>query len=60
MASGECLTVHFKSLLPLDTTITTFIDTQFHDMRALFAESSVRVSRGHTEDLSGNAWRFLT
>ncbi|MFE6834997.1 hypothetical protein ACFVFI_09180 [Streptomyces sp. NPDC057705] len=59
MASGECLTVHFKSLLPLDANITTFIDTQFHDMSVLFAESSIRVNRGSTEDLSGYAWRLL-
>lgn len=50
----QSVTVHFKSLLPIDNAVNQFIDTQFIVMQKLFAEGYVAVLRGTTEDLSGN------
>ena len=51
---GERIVVHFKSLLPLSATITSFIDTQYIEMRRLFIKSGIEVVFGFTEDLSGD------
>jgi hypothetical protein len=49
-----CVRVHFKSLLAIDNTITTFINDQFSAMYQLFATSGITVTRETTEDLSNN------
>jgi hypothetical protein len=46
--------IHFKSLLPITTTVNTFIDNQFAAMAQLFATVGINAFRGTTEDLSGN------
>ena len=50
----EFIVVHFKSLLPINATISSYIDTQFVEMQRLFASSHIDVRRGTTEDLSGD------
>jgi hypothetical protein len=50
----EFIVVHFKSLLPIDATIRSYIDTQFVEMQRLFAPLRIDVRRGTTEDLSGD------
>jgi hypothetical protein len=59
MPSSECVTVHFKSLVPLTNPIQQFIDTQFASMRDLFAGASVTVHLGTIEDLSAWSWQLL-
>jgi hypothetical protein len=54
LAGCKRVVVHFKSLLPIDKTVKTFIDTQFTAMQALYAQGQIAVLRGTTEDLSGN------
>ncbi len=51
---SQRVTVHFKSLLAINNAINGFIDTQFLAMQDLFSQQGVLVSRGTTEDLSGN------
>ena len=50
----EFIVVHFKSLLPIDATIRSYVDTQFVEMQRLFAPLRIDVRRGTTEDLSGD------
>jgi Hemopexin/Matrixin len=50
----EFVVVHFKSLLPVDSTLRGYIDTQFTAMQRLFAPLRIDVRRGTTEDLSGD------
>lgn len=52
--SREFIVVHFKSLLPITTTIQNFMNTQYTELDDLFAGSGIEVRRGTTEDLSGN------
>ena len=58
IVSGEfanksiAITVHFKSLLPITTTITNYFDAQYFAMAQLFARSGITVLRGADEDLS--------
>jgi hypothetical protein len=51
---SRCIKLHWKSLLPIDTTINTFIDQQTQAIGDLYATSSLTVVRGTTEDLSSN------
>ena len=51
-----CVGIHFKSLLAITSTISTFIDDQFAAMRDLFATVGINAMRGTTEDLSGNVF----
>ncbi len=51
---SQQVTVHFKSLLPINNAINNFIDTQFLAMEDLFSQRGVLVRRGTTEDLSAN------
>jgi hypothetical protein len=46
--------LHFKSLLPITTTINQFIDAQFLAMEQLFATVGITTFRLTTEDLSGD------
>jgi Hemopexin len=52
--SREFILVHFKSLLPITTTIQDFMDTQYTELDRLFAGSGIDVRRGTAEDLSGD------
>jgi hypothetical protein len=54
-AACKIVVVHFKSLIAINAAINGFINTQFAAMQALFAGGNLIVSRGTTEDLSGNA-----
>lgn len=49
-----CVTVHFKSLVPINDNVNQFIDEQFNAMQRLFAEGDIAVLRGTTENLSGD------
>jgi hypothetical protein len=51
---AEQITVHFKSLLNINTNIQNFINTQFNAMADLFSQSGIACFFGTTEDLSGN------
>ncbi len=73
---GGCqktITVHFKSLLTIDTSISEFWINQFSGMGSLFMQGGISVKLGTIEDLSanptllqfrnlniGNCWGFLT
>ena len=46
--------VHFKSLVPLSSERTNWIDEQFQAMHDLFAQGGIAVYQGSTEDLSNN------
>jgi hypothetical protein len=51
---SRCIRLHWKSLLPIDSALTTFINEQTQRMSELYATSGLTVVRGTTEDLSGN------
>jgi hypothetical protein len=51
---SQRVTIHFKSLLPINNAINTFMDTQYLAMEDLFSTGGIAVRRGTTEDLSGN------
>ncbi len=51
----EFLVLHYKSLLPISTTISTYLDDQHSALADLLANFEIRAFRGTTEDLSGNA-----
>jgi hypothetical protein len=51
---GVHLRVHFKSLIPITTAVTSFMDAQYAAMAQLFARNGITVFRGANEDLSGN------
>ena len=50
----ELVVLHFKSLLPITATISSFINTQFEAIQSLFTRSRIEVRRGTTQDLSGD------
>lgn len=52
---SRSITVHFKSLLPLDNARSSYLNDQYALMEALFAGGgNIAVFRGGTEDLSSN------
>jgi hypothetical protein len=54
-ARGERVGLSFKSLLPVDATITSFVKRQFTEIRRLYVKSGLDCRFGSTEDLSGDA-----
>ena len=50
----EFVLVHFKSLLPITSTLRNYMNTQFAEMQKLFAPLRIDVRRGTTQDLSGD------
>jgi Hemopexin len=50
----EFIVVHFKSLLPITSTLRSYMNTQFAEMQKLFAPLRIDVRRGTTQDLSGD------
>jgi hypothetical protein len=50
----QAVRVHFKSLLPITSSLTAYMDAQFADMQALYAGSQIDARRGTTEDLSND------
>jgi hypothetical protein len=50
----QAVRIHFKSLLPITSSLTSYMDAQFSDMQKLYAGSHIDARRGTTEDLSGN------
>ena len=50
----EFILIHFKSLVSITSTVSSFMDTQFSELAALYAGSGIEARRGTTEDLSGD------
>lgn len=48
----RALVVHWKTLIPIDPQVTSFIAIQFEAMEQLFLEGRVNLVKGTTEDLS--------
>jgi hypothetical protein len=51
----EFIRIHFKSLLPVTSQISAFMDAQFAALQALYATVRIDARRGTTEDLSGDS-----
>ena len=47
--------IHWKSLLPITSSLRDYIDQQTDEMRRLFAGRGIDVRVGSTEDLSGDS-----
>ena len=56
LTARECITVHFKSVLPLTQARLDYLADQLRAMQDLYVGGgNIGVIRGTTEDLSGNA-----
>ena len=51
----EAVMIHWKSLLPITSSLRDYIDQQTDEMRRLFAGRGIDVRVGSTEDLSGDS-----
>ena len=50
----EFIRIHFKSLLPITSAISQFMNIQFTELQKLYATVHIDARRGTTEDLSGD------